>query len=211
MFLLGLLTDLLGRRTPLPRVTLLILFGFAIGPEALDLLPEGSREWFPVTANIALVMVGFLLGGGLSLAELRDHGRSILAISGAKALGAFAVIGAGLLVLGFRIEVALLLAAIGTATAPAATSDVVHELGSDEPFSRTLLGVVALDDAWALVLFSLTLAAMAALAGIGGGDALWMGAREIGGALLLGFALGVPSAYLTGRIDPGEPTLAEAL
>jgi Kef-type K+ transport system membrane component KefB len=206
-----LLTDLLGRRTPLPRVTLLILFGFAIGPGALDLLPAGSREWFPIATNIALVMVGFLLGGGLSLADLRDHGRSILAISAAKALGAFAVVGGGLLALGFPVEVALLLAAIATATAPAATADVVHELRSDGPMSRTLLGVVALDDAWALVLFSLTIAALEAVAGMSGGEALWLGLREVGGALLLGVGLGVPSAYLTGRVDPGEPTLAEAL
>jgi Kef-type K+ transport system membrane component KefB len=36
-------------------------------------------------------------------------------------------------------------------------------------------------------------------------------ARDIGGAILLGIAIGVPTAYLTGRVRPGEPTLAEAL
>jgi hypothetical protein len=45
------------------------------GQEALDLLPAGSRGWFPVATNIALVMVGFLLGGGLSLADLRGRAR----------------------------------------------------------------------------------------------------------------------------------------
>ena len=37
------------------------------------------------------------------------------------------------------------------------------------------------------------------------------GIQEIGGSLLLGAVLGVPMAYLTGRIRPGEPTLAEAM
>lgn len=37
------------------------------------------------------------------------------------------------------------------------------------------------------------------------------GGWEIGGALLVGLLLGLPMAYLTGRIRPGEPTQAEAL
>ena len=44
-----------------------------------------------------------------------------------------------------------------------------------------------------------------------GGSELLFGIREIGGALLLGVVIGIPTAYLTGRVDPGEPTLAEAL
>jgi Kef-type K+ transport system membrane component KefB len=108
--------------------------------------------------------------------------------------------------------VALLLAAIATATAPAATTDVVHEIKADGPFSRVLLGVVAIDDAWGLIVFSFCLAAATSLSG--GGDALTVmlhGLWELGGALLLGLLLGVPMAYFTGRIRGGEPTLAEAL
>jgi Kef-type K+ transport system membrane component KefB len=188
-----------------------MLFGFAIGPGGADLLPRGSGDWFPLTANVALVMVGFLLGGSLSIGGLREHGRKILVISGWKALVPFGVTAAGLLVLGARIDLALLLGAIATATDPAATSDVVREQRADGPLSRTLLGVVALDDAWGLVLFSVALAAVEAMNGLGGGDALAFGIRDVGGALLLGVILGVPAAYLTGRIDPGEPTLSEAL
>jgi len=36
-------------------------------------------------------------------------------------------------------------------------------------------------------------------------------ARELGGAILLGLLLGLPAAYLTGRIKPGQPILTEAL
>ena len=50
LFLLGLLTDLLGRRTPLPRVTLLILFGFVVGPSVVRSRSSncgnaGGRSW----------------------------------------------------------------------------------------------------------------------------------------------------------------------
>jgi len=34
---------------------------------------------------------------------------------------------------------------------------------------------------------------------------------EIGGALVLGFVLGYPAAYLSGRLRPGRPMFAEAL
>lgn len=212
LFLLGLLTDLLGRRTPLPRVTLLIIFGFIIGPSALGLLPVESREWFSVAADLALVMVGFLLGGSLSIQQLRKRGRTILVISSTKVLTAFIVVGTGLMLLGQSPVIALLLAAVATATAPAATADVVREEHGKGEFVETLLGVVAIDDGWGLILFSLTLAVIEATTGVGGaGNEILAGVREIGGALLLGVGIGVPTAYLTGRLDPGEPTLAEAL
>jgi len=212
LFLLGLVTDLLARRTPLPRVTLLICFGFLIGPSAMGLLPEESRTWFPVAANLALVMVGFLLGGALSIAQLRRRGRAILMVAGMKVVVAFVVVGGGLILLGYGPIVALLLAAIATATAPAATADVVREQHGEGAFSETLLGVVAIDDAFGLIVFSLTLAVIETTIGTGNGSSeLISGIREIGGALLLGVGIGVPTAYLTGRLDPGEPTLAEAL
>ena len=75
LFLAGLVTDLFGRHTPLPRVTLLLVFGFAIGPAALDLLPRDAARWFPVVADMALVMVGFLLGGTLTRARVAGSAR----------------------------------------------------------------------------------------------------------------------------------------
>ena len=212
LFLVGLATDLLGRRTPLPRVTLLLIFGFLIGPSVFDLLPDLSERWFPMVADMALVMVGFLLGGKLTVPSFRRHGRRILWISVAVVVLTAAVMLVGLLILGFRVEIALLLAGIATSTAPAATTDVAHELRAHGRFTRTLLGIVAVDDALGLIMFSLLLAVVLALTGQGSASeilllALW----EIGGAFLLGVALGIPMAYLTGRIQPGEPTLAEAL
>jgi Kef-type K+ transport system membrane component KefB len=83
---------------------------------------------------------------------------------------------------------------------------------SDGPFTRTLLGIVAVDDAWGLIAFSLMLTGARAFSGdLNSMAPLLTGAWELGGALLIGIALGIPMAYLTGRIRPGEPTLVEAL
>lgn len=212
LFLLGLATDLLGRATPLPRVTLLLIFGFLTGPSVLKLLPDLSERWFPLVADMALIMVGFLLGGKLTFPSLRRHGRQVLWISTAVVLVTTAVTLAGLILLGFPVEVGLLLAGIAAATDPATTIDVAHEAKADGRFTRTLLGIVAVDDAWGLITFTLMLAVALALKGYGGGEEVLLSAVwELGGALVVGVALGIPMAYLSGRIQPGEPTLAEAL
>ena len=53
VLLLGLLTDAVGRHTPLPRVTLLLVFGFLIGPGGLGLLPESIVNSFDLLAKMA--------------------------------------------------------------------------------------------------------------------------------------------------------------
>ena len=212
LLLLGLVTDAIGHRTRLPRVTLLLIFGFAIGPSGLDFISPSDGKWFSVVADMALIMIGFLLGEKLTLSSLREHGKFVLWLSIAEVVGTALVVLVGLLLIGLRMDIALLLAGIAAATDPAATTDVVRETKADGAFTRTLLGIVAVDDAWGLIVFSLILTAVQAFSGqaesIG---QLLTGAWELGGALLVGIGLGIPMAYLTGRIKPGEPTLVEAL
>ncbi len=212
ILLLSLATDYLGRKTRLPRVTLLLLFGFLIGPSGLNFLTDIHHAWFPLATDIALLMIGFLLGGQLSKHNLQKLGRQVFSISLVAALMPGVMVLLGLLLLGINPEVSFLLAGIATATAPAATIDVVHEMKARGRFTQTLLGVVALDDAWGLIIFSLMLIA----AGFYAGDTaiiplLLAGAWEIAGAVLVGVGLGIPAAFLTGRIRSGEPTLVEAI
>lgn len=212
LFLLGLLSDLVGRRTPLPRVTLLLLAGFLIGPTVLDWLPYFAGDWFPVLTGVALTMIGFLLGQKLTLPTLRELGRAVIAMSVSEVVVTALLVFSVLLAFGVQLEIALLLAGIAPATAPAAIVDVVQELDARGKFTDTLLGIVAIDDAWGLMLFSVLLALAHGLTGQGNpAEALLIAAHDTGGALLLGLLLGVPMAYLTGRVRPGEPTLAEAL
>ena len=212
LLLLGLLTDAIGRHTPLPRVTLLLVFGFIMGPEVLDLLTDIGERWFPKVADMALVMVGFLLGGKFTLSALRRHGRLVMWVSLSVVLVTAMMVLGGALLIGLSAVPALMLAGIAPATDPAATTDVVREEGSTGPFSETLLGIVAVDDAWGLILFTVLLSIADLVSGEGYSTTLALGALwEVGGALLLGVALGVPMAYLTGRLRPGEPTLVEAL
>ena len=60
ILLLGLATDVLGQRTFLPRVTLMLLFGILIGPEILDWIPAVITDRFELITNMALLMGGRL-------------------------------------------------------------------------------------------------------------------------------------------------------
>ncbi len=72
--------------------------------------------------------------------------------------------------------------------------------------------IVALDDLWGLILFSFGLAAVGVMQGLDTpGSPMIMVARDIGGGVAIGLVIGVPAAFLTGRIKPGQPMLTEAL
>ena len=207
----GLLADEIGRRTRFPRVTLLMLVGIAAGPSGLDLLPKALTAWYDFLATIALTMVAFLLGGKMSLQTLQDHGRPILLISATVVLLTAVVTAGGLMLTGVPTVLALLLAGIATATAPAAIQDVVQQSAAKGPFSELLLGIVAVDDAWGLVLFSLILVGLGSYLGDGLSGFVLQGLWELFGAVVVGLIVGLPAAFLTGRLQPGRPSQLEAL
>ncbi|MBW2194895.1 MAG: cation:proton antiporter, partial [Deltaproteobacteria bacterium] len=140
MFLLGLVADFVGRHTPLPRVTLLLLAGLLIGPAGFSLLPEVFiNVWFLLLTHIALCMVGFLLGQKITLSAIRNRGRSVIWISVGEVAGAVMMVGLSLIALGVDPALILLLAGIAPASAPAALLDVVKEMGIKGKFIDIML------------------------------------------------------------------------
>lgn len=209
LFLAGLAADQLGSVTRLPRVTLLLMLGIAVGGAGLDLIPEEVAQWFDELSVVALTMVAFLLGGSLTQKNLSSHGLAIFTISLAIVFSTLTLVTVGLSALGLSTGLALLLAAIATATAPAAMNDVINQAGIENSFTETLKGVVAIDDGWGLIVFSIAVVLVDRTNGWGGvlSGAAW----DLGGALALGCAVGAPAAFLTGRLKPGEPLQAEAM
>ncbi|MDR9394321.1 cation:proton antiporter [Roseovarius sp. SYSU LYC5161] len=211
LFLTGLLADQMGRRTRLPRVTLLLACGLLAGRPGFDLIPPEAQQLYDALSVTALTMVAFLLGGALTLDNLARHGRAILLVSAMIVLVTMALVTTGLWLVGMPAPVALLLGAIATATAPAATQDTIRQSGASGPFIDLIKGIVAIDDVWGLIAFSLAAVLAAGLDGAVPLDLLRDAGWEIGGALVLGAAIGLPAAFLTGRLTPGEPMQTEAL
>ena len=202
----------LAQRVHVPHVSLLLLAGVVVGPMGLDLLPEARQQWYPALAEIALAMVGFLLGGEFTWGNLKQRGRSVLVVSAMVSAVTFVGVAAGLMLLGCSWPAALLLATAATATDPAAVDAVARESGASGPTTSLLRGVVAVDDVWGMLLFGGVLGLLQAYAPGGGeGHALGHAVAELGGSLALGGVLGLVMAAVTGRITPGEPTRLEGL
>ena len=211
LFLLGLAADTVGGRTRLPRVTLLLICGIIAGGSGFDLIPPEVRVLYDFLSVMALTMVAFLLGSSLTGKALRRHGAAIFLVSLAIVLATMLGVTVGLWLIGVPMPVALLLGAIASATDPAATQDAIHQSGSKGAFVDKIRGIVAIDDAWGLLTFSLAVVFAQMLGGEDDTSALSEALWEIGGAVGLGALIGLPAAYLTGRLSKGEPLQTEAI
>lgn len=207
--------DALARRTRVPRISILVLVGVGIAfVQQVCLADQDARLLDGISEpliKLALVMVAFLLGSELTMDRLRVTGPLILVISlFVIAVGGF-MVGAGLLMLGFPLVVAISLAAVSVATDPAAVSESVRESGDTSLRVRVLLGIVAIDDAWGIVVFGLSMVVLGWMLSSNGQLALLYALWELGGAIIIGAVIGLPAAWLTGRLRPGEPTQVEAI
>ncbi len=199
-------------RASIPKVTILLVAGAVSGPAGLDLVPDPVRDWFPFVSQLALAMVAFLLGESFAGKHLAQTGRTAFAVSVAKALLAAVLVMLAVRTAGGSWPLALLLAGIAPATAPAAIFETVREVRAAGPLTDTLLEVVAIDDAWGIVLVSVLLVAAGGIAGgdVSAAEQVKDGLWQVGGALGLGALLALPMAWVTGRVRGGEATLVEA-
>lgn len=212
ILLFAIAADVIGKHTFLPRVTLLLLFGVIIGKDVLDLIPPIVTNQFELLADIALIMVGFLIGGKLTRKSMQGTVGKTLWISNSAVLITVSIVSISLLLIGIETQLAILLGCIATATAPAATIDVISESNYQGPFASLLISIVAIDDALGLIVFSIGIAFVSALNGNEYSMyPVLIALKEIGGAIILGAGIGLPAAYLTGRLNPGQPILVEAL
>lgn len=212
ILLIAIAADLIGKHSILPRVTLLLIFGMLIGDNALGLMPEVITSQFEIFANIALLMVGFLIGGKLTHRSMDGNLGQTLWISIFAVVTTFSAVSIALIAIGVDLYLAIIIGCIATATAPAATIDVISESGFKGKFADLLTAIVAVDDALGLLVFSIGIAFVSSFAGAANAiDPILQAFREIGGAVLLGFAIGLPGAFLTGRLKPGQPILVEAI
>ena len=212
LLLLALASEWVGLRTPLPRVSILLLVGIVIGPPVLDLMPEVLLEGETTATTLALTIVGFLLGWEFEQGRLRQNGPAVLVAAVVGSAGAAGVVALGLTIGGAGVQLALALAGIAAATGPAAVRSVVKEEKADGPLTHLVLGLTAILDAIGIVLFSILIAVGAVLTGDEGTGPLFLtAAREVGGGALLGFAVGLPAALLARRMRTGDPVFLHSL
>jgi Kef-type K+ transport system membrane component KefB len=207
----------------MPRISGYILTGLILSPSISGILqPAQVYSLFGFTSQMALAIIAYSIGGSLQTGKLRELGGPILWIVLAEGVGAFvftclAVLAArAFLPFAFNgndlmlAAVILLLGGISVATAPAASMAIVHELRARGPLTTTLLGVVALDDALCILIFSAALTAAGHLTGTSEANyaVLLMGVVEVCGSLVLGLLGGF---LLSRALSPGKRADANLL
>lgn len=198
--MLGLLASKATKKVKLPNVTGYIIMGLIVGPYVLKLLPLQAIQDFAIISDVALGFIAFSIGGEFKLSYLKQVGKSPIIIAIAEALGAVLVVDLILILTGHDIAFSLVLGAIAAATAPAATLMVVRQYKAKGPVTNTLLPVVAIDDAVALMLFGISVAIAKAINSDGNVSligTLLAPLFEIAGALVLGAVLGFILTSLT--------------
>ncbi len=179
------------RLIKIPQVVGFILMGVLLGKSALNLV---KPETLSAVTGLALGLIGFTIGSQLRYAQLRKMGRSILMISFFEAFGAFLLVALSVWALTGHLFQGLVFGALASATAPAATVDVLEEYRCKGVFTTTLLAVVGIDDGIALLIFgfavpfSKVLFSPEAVSGIGA--YLIEPLVELGGSAFVGIVLG---------------------
>jgi Kef-type K+ transport system membrane component KefB len=200
---------LLARKIKFPRISGYIIIGILLSPSLLNIIPSQLiRGELSLITDIALGIIAYLIGGSLKLERLKGLGRGILAITAFQSLGAWLFVGLLVAFLGHLLvplnlphasyfqtylPMAIIIGAVSCATAPAATLAIVREYRASGPFTTTLLGVVALDDAVAILGTSVAISfSRMLIAGesISPYSMLLPPVWEIAGSLVLGVGVG---------------------
>lgn len=192
MILGGMLFGRLAKLAKLPNVTGYLVAGLLIGPSVFGLLSPDFLESIAVISEVSLGFIAFSIGNEFKISYFRRVGAAPIVIACLESLGAVVVVFLALLAFGQPVSFSLVLASIAAATAPAATIMVIKQYRAKGPVTETLLSVVAIDDATALILFSVCATIARVVGGSGALTAadiltpLW----EIFGSLLIGAILG---------------------
>lgn len=173
----GLMLSRLTKLIHLPAVTAYLVAGLLLGPYflgAIGLPGLGFNsleqvEGMAIVTQTALGFIAFTIGNEFRLVQLRSMGKSAIVIGILQAVGTTLLVDIVLIGLHFAfphvisVPCAIVLGAIASATAPAATLMVVRQYKADGPLTRLLLLVVAIDDAVGLLLFSVSFGVATAL------------------------------------------------
>lgn len=207
IFLLGLMMFFgsfggrIFQKFKIPQVVGYIVIGIIIGASGFKVLGDNLISALNPISTIALSLIGFLVGAELKIDVIKKYGKQFVGILIGETTVPFLVVciftgTASYLItknVPYAVSIGLLLGAICTATAPAATTDVLKEFRTKGPLTTTTLGIVAMDDAFALVAYTIAAAisspmlegkAVPVLAQLG---AI---AYEIFGSIILGLAVG---------------------
>ncbi|MFV0255454.1 MAG: cation:proton antiporter [Erysipelotrichaceae bacterium] len=189
----GLLAGRVAKLFKLPNVTGYLVVGLFLGPSFFGLLPHNILTELDFLAEIALGFIAFSIGCEFKINYFKRVGFTPVVIALFEALVAVFFVTGFLILAGYDLAFSIVLGSIAAATAPAATIMVIKQYKAKGPLTETLLSVVALDDAVALVGFGLASAIAQMIISHQSTSliiAIIHPLLEVGGSLLVGGLLG---------------------
>ncbi|MFW6238524.1 MAG: cation:proton antiporter [Halanaerobiales bacterium] len=217
------LVVLVSKKIRVPIVVGYVFLGIFLSVNLVELAPifkPETKEWYPLLLEtmdyipqLALAFIAFTIGSELSVKTIKKMGKPIFYIVTLQALSAFALVTLGVLAIGQPLFLALIFGAIASATAPAATVMVIQEYDARGPVTSMIMAVVGIDDAIALIIYSL-ISPIAFILYSGEGTISFATSvltpmEEILGSILLGTAIGyLAQKYIVNTEDKTIKILA---
>ena len=207
-----------------PQVVGYIVIGLIFGESCLSLIDHATIVKMSPFNFFALGIIGFMIGGELKISLFKKFGKQFMMILLAEGMGAFVAVSIlsflvmlllnmlGMVEFSWRVSLGLglLLGAVSSATAPAATVDVLWESRAGGPLTTSVMALVAMDDGLALLLYGLCTSISSTLFGSGEASllhSLGMPLLEMGGSILLGGVCGVVLNYMIRRLREQDNAL----
>ena len=215
IILIGLVGGRVAKKLTLPSVSGYIVAGLILGPSFIDLVSHQDLGSLSFITDIALAAIAFSIGNEFLLSDIKKVGKRTLILTVAEVIGALAVVFIAMFFI-FKqpFEFSLVIASMSAATAPAGIVMVIRELRADGPLVKTILPVVALDDALGIMVFGVALSLAKMTSGLEEFTVFKIISApliEIFGSLLLGFLLGVILTYLAKKAKGRDELLKISL
>ena len=205
-----------AERLSAPWIIGSILAGVLLGPEALGVLSRPQLTNLSGFSQASLAVIAFCIGSRLTLERLRAMGLSVVMLAIAQILAPVVAVFVAEALIGMRWQTALIVAAAAPATAPTITYAVFRRRNASGPFVDRAFGILAINDAATVLLFSVVSAATVAALGAHGSNAGVRASIEIAAlneanSLLAGGAVGGLFLIARSAISDKSPGCADRL
>lgn len=231
VLLIGYIGGLLARKLKLPNVSGYLLLGLILGP-SLGLIFKNyggfitteDQNSLRFISELALSFIAFSIGSEFNLKALKKEGREINIITIFEVLAVLIIVFLALFFVpkpapimeGYQpfsknnIALALVLASMSVATAPAATLMVIRQYRAYGPLTKKILPVTALDDIYGIIVFGFAISfaqMIASTTSVSLGLSIDKPFIEVFGSLIIGVFFGYLLSKIINKFKMGRDDL----
>ncbi len=155
--MLGVLSAILGNRIKgMPTITSFMILGLLIGPYGLKLLTQEVLETAHVLIDVALGLILYKLGNMLH-PQAMIKSKKLMIISLSESLFTFVAVFLAVIILGYGPALSALIGAIAVSSSPAVLVHVASELNAKGPVTERAKSLVALNNLFSFMIFSIVI------------------------------------------------------